>query len=406
MIPGTYIFRWTIVNGTCTSTADVTIIIAAGPTPAVAGPNQNLCLATTATMAANTPVIGTGIWTFVSGPNTPVITTATSPNTTVTGLIPGVYIFSWTTTYSNCTPSTSNVQITVYDNPSTATAGNDQVICASVATLSGNVPVIGTGQWFYISGPAGSTITTPLAATTTVSGLTPGIYTFRWNISNGACPASNDTVQIEVAALATVAAAGPDQNLCNGSTTTLAGNTAIVGTGIWTYVSGPGGYVITNPSLPATTITGLVTGTYVFNWTITNSVCPPTTDNVQITVYDDLQNLVSAPVITICAGQSITINGAIPTGGTGIYTYQWEQSIDGGTTWTVIAGATLQSYTAILNVSTQFRRRVTSLPCENYSNIISITVQNAIANNLISANQSICTNTAAAIINRQHTNRW
>ena len=399
MIPGTYIFRWTVVNGSCTSTADVTIIIAAGPTPAVAGPNQNLCLATAATMAANTPVIGTGTWTFVSGPNTPVITNAALPNTTVTGLIPGVYIFSWTTTYSNCTPSTSNVQITIYDNPSTATAGNDQLICASVATLSGNTPVIGTGQWFYISGPGGSVITTPLTATTTVSGLTPGIYTFRWNISNGACPASNDTVQIEVAAFATVAAAGPDQNLCNGSTTTLAGNTAVVGTGIWTYVSGPGGYVITNPSLPATTITGLVTGTYVFNWTITNSVCPPTTDNVQITVYDALQNLVNAPVITICAGQSITINGAIPTGGTGIYTYQWEQSIDGGTTWTVIAGATLQSYTAILNVSTQFRRRVTSLPCDNYSNIISITVQNAIANNLISANQSICINTAATIIN-------
>ena len=397
MIPGTYVFKWSVVSGTCTSTANVTIIIAAGPTPSVAGPNQNLCLATTATLAANTPAIGTGAWAFVSGPNTPTITDPLLPATTVTGLIPGVYIFSWTVSFSNCTPSTSNVQITVSDNPSLSAAGIDQLICATTTTITGNVPVIGTGQWLYVSGPAGSVITNPLSAATTVTNLGPGTYNFRWSITNGACPPSNDTVQIVVGAPATVANAGPDQNLCAATNTAFAGNTAVVGTGVWTYVSGPAGYTITTPASPVSTLTGLVTGTYIFSWTITNSVCPPTTDNVQITVYDSLQNQVSAPVTTICSGQPVTITGATPTGGNGTYTYQWEQSAD-GITWITITGATLPDYTTILTVSTYFRRNVISLPCSKYSNVIFISVQAAVANNNISANQVICINTAATPI--------
>jgi PKD repeat protein len=399
MIAGTYVFRWTIVNGSCTSTSDVTIVIAAGPTTSVAGPAQNICLANVATLAANTPAIGTGIWTFVSGPNTPIITDPLLANTTVTGLIPGTYIFSWTITFSNCTPSSSNVQVIIADNPTASAAGIDQVICAATATLAGNIPAVGTGQWIYVNGPGGSVITNPLAANTTVTGLVPGTYNFRWSITNGACPPSNDTVQIVVSAFATVAAAGPDQNLCAATTATLAANTAIVGNGTWAYVSGPAGYTITNPALPNTTITGLVTGTYVFSWTIINSVCPPTSDNVQVTVYDDINNQIIAPVVTICSGQTVTINGAVPTGGTGTYTYSWEQSPNGVTGWVaVVPAATTISYTTTLTAPTYFRRRVTSLPCDKFSNVIFIDVQPGVNNNSIAANQSICTGTAAAII--------
>lgn len=397
MIPGTYVFKWTVVNGTCTSSANVTIIISAGPTTAVAGPDQNLCLSSIATLTGNTPATGTGVWTLVSGPNTPLITDPLQASTTVTGLIPGVYIFNWTISFSNCTPSSSNVKITVSDNPSAAVAGTDQVICASTATVTGNVPVIGTGQWFLVNGPGGSVITNPLSASTTITGLVPGTYNFRWSISNGACPPTNDTVQIVVSAAATVANAGPDQNLCAATNTVFAANTAVIGTGVWTYVSGPAGYTIANPASPTSALTGLITGTYVFSWTITNSVCPASTDNVQITVYDTLENQVSTPVTTICAGQQVTITGATPTGGNGSYTYQWEQSAD-GITWTVITGATLPDYTTILNVSTYFRRNVISQPCTKYSNIIFINVQAAVANNNIATNQLICINTAAAVI--------
>jgi len=398
LVPGgTYKFKWTISNGSCSSDSIVTITNSFGPTPSIAGPAQNLCAATSVTLAGNTALLGTGAWSYVSGPPGAVITDPSLPATTVTGLVAGVYVFQWTISYSNCTPSNSTVSVTIYDNPTPSIAGNDQVICAATTTLTGNIPVTGTGQWSYVSGPAGYTITTPLSATTTVTGLVPGTYTFKWRISNGTCPPSDDIVEVVVSQLATIAAAGPDQNLCAATSATLAGNTAVVGTGVWTFISGPPGYTITNPTAPSTTVIGLLTGTYIFSWTITNSVCPPTTDNVQVRVYDSLINQVNAAVTTICSGQPITIVGATPTGGNGTYTYQWEQSAD-GINWITITGATLPDYSATLITSTYFRRNVTSLPCSKYSNVIYITVQAAVANNAISADQTICINTAAAII--------
>jgi len=397
LVAGVYTFKWTITNGTCKSDSIVTITNLAGPTTAIAGPAQNLCVVTSTTLAGNTPTIGTGMWTLLSGPNTPVITDPLLPSTTVTGLVPGTYIFTWTINFNSCTPSSNNVTITVYDNPTTATVGADQVICASSTTVTGNTPTIGTGQWLYVSGPAGYVITTAASATTTITGLIPGIYNFKWRISNGTCPPNDAFIKVTVGAPATVAAAGPDQTLCAATTTTLAGNTAVIGTGTWTYISGPAGYVITSPSSPTTTITNLVTGVYVFKWTISNSVCPPTTDDVQITILPTLQNTVTAPVTLICAGQSVTINSVPPTGGNGVYAYQWEQSPD-GVTWSTITGATLPDYTTILSNSTYFRRTVSSLPCTLSSNTVFITVQAAVANNIIATNQSICINTPAAII--------
>ena len=62
-----------------------------------------------------------------------------------------------------------------------------------------------------------------------------------------------------------VANAGPDQTIC-ATSTTLAGNTPTVGTGIWSLVSGSG--TITTPSSPSSGVTGLGVGANTFRWTI------------------------------------------------------------------------------------------------------------------------------------------
>jgi hypothetical protein len=397
MVVGTYVFRWTITNGACVSFSDVTITIVSGPTVAAAGPAQSLCLATSTTLSGNTPLVGTGSWAFVSGPNTPTINTPTSPTTSVTGLIPGVYTFRWTISFANCTPSTSNVIVTIYDNPTVSNAGPNQTICSTTTTMAANSAVIGTGLWIKLSGPA-ATITTPTSPTTTITGMTAGTYVFQWSISNGICPPSSSTVQITVSPAPTTAAAGPNQTVCAATSITLAGNTAVIGTGVWAVVSGPNIPVITTPGSPISTVTSLIPGVYVFSWTITSGVCPPSISNVVINVLSDIQNNISAGILTICSGQTVLLTGNSPTGGTGVYSYQWQQSAD-GVIWTDIVLATSQNYlTSALLISTYFRRQVTSLPCQKFSNIIFITVQAAITNNNISADQSICINTAAAII--------
>ncbi|MEZ4931472.1 MAG: choice-of-anchor D domain-containing protein [Saprospiraceae bacterium] len=114
------------------------------PTPANAGPDQNVC-ATTATLAGNTPTVGTGSWSLVSGSGT--VTTPGSPTSGVTGLGVGANVFRWTIDAGNsCPNSTDDVTITRDTPPTVANAGADQNVCATTATLAGNTPTVGTGS--------------------------------------------------------------------------------------------------------------------------------------------------------------------------------------------------------------------------------------------------------------------
>ena len=83
------------------------------PTPSNAGPDQNLPYGnTTTTLAANTPTVGTGAWSVVSGTAT-ITTTPTSPTSGVTGLaVPSTATLRWTISNAPCTPSTDDVIIT------------------------------------------------------------------------------------------------------------------------------------------------------------------------------------------------------------------------------------------------------------------------------------------------------
>jgi PKD repeat protein len=394
MSTGMYIFKWTITNGNCTSSANDTITIIAGVSPAAAGPDQNFCLSASATLNANAPAIGTGVWSQPGGPPA-IITNIILPGTTVTGLLPGVYTFRWTISLTGCTSSSDDVIITIYDNPTAANAGPDQTICTSSTTMAANNALIGTGLWTKQSGPA-ATITNPSSPTTTITGLIAGTYVFKWTISNGNCPSSEAVVQIIVTPFPTASNAGPDQILCAATGTVLAANSPFTGAGLWSQVGG-NPCTIVSPGSPSSTILGLAPGIYIFRWSISNGVCPSSTDDVSINVLNNIINAISANPTTICAGQTIVLSGGTPAGGTGVYAYGWQSSVD-GIVWSDITGAIGQNYSTILNNSTYFRRKVISLPCQNFSNEIFITVQPALTNNSIAADQSICINLPASII--------
>ena len=63
----TYTLRWTISNPPCVSSADdVVITFTPSPSTSNAGPNQTVC-ATSVTLAANPPAVGTGSWAILAG---------------------------------------------------------------------------------------------------------------------------------------------------------------------------------------------------------------------------------------------------------------------------------------------------------------------------------------------------
>ncbi|MEI9933746.1 MAG: hypothetical protein WDM71_02600 [Ferruginibacter sp.] len=286
LVPGTYILKWTITNGSCSNASNDTVIISTGPTPAYAGPDQELCLATSVTLAATKATTGKGLWTYISGPSGYKITDSSLYNTTITNLVTGKYVFCWTTSFSNCSQSKDSVLITIDSIPTKANAGMDDTICSSTINLSANKALTGNGLWSLISGSPDCVITNPALESTTVTGLTAGAYLFQWKISNGACSASLDTMQVNVTATATVANAGQDQFLCAVNNISLAGNKAITGKGIWTLIPDTNSIIIADSSLETSMVTGLIPGAYTFRWTITNGNCPPTSDSVVITIYD------------------------------------------------------------------------------------------------------------------------
>jgi hypothetical protein len=119
------------------------------------------------------------------------------------------------------------------------------------------------------------------------------------------------------------------------------------------------------------------------------------TNSVRITVYSDLVAGTVGTNQTICyntqPNQLTQI--AAPSGGSGTYLYQWQNSPDNNN-WTNIVGATSVSYTpAALTAERWYRRNVISGPCTAASNIIHISVYPDLKSGTIGSDQTICYNT-------------
>jgi gliding motility-associated-like protein len=354
------------------------------PTPSVAGSNQSVC-GTSATLAGNTPVTGTGLWTLVSGSGT--ITTPTSPTSGVTGLGAGANVFMWTISNAPCTASSSNVTITSATTPTASNAGPNQTVCATTATFAGNTPVSGTGAWTLVSGTG--TITTPSSPSSGITGLGIGANVFQWTISNAPCASSSSTVTITGSAATTVAAAGANQSIC-GTTATLAGNAASVGTGSWSLVSGSG--TITTPTSPTSGVTALGVGPNVFMWTISNPPCASTTSNVTITGVAPPTTSAAGPNQTVC-GTTATLAGNAATVGTGLWTL-----VSGAGTITTPSSPT-SGITALGVGPNVFQWTISSSPCTSSTSTVTITGVTAPTVSAAGSNQTVCGTTATLVGN-------
>ena len=150
-------------------------------------------------MSANVPVVGTGQWNTLSGPGALVYENGgTLPNDSVTATLQGSYELEWTISNGNCVVSRDTLTLVFFDIPPMADAGGDDSVCANNYAF-GAVDAPGfTTYWTKVSGPGAATWggndSTTFFANVTVSQF--GIYEFSWNIENGNCPLSADTIQI------------------------------------------------------------------------------------------------------------------------------------------------------------------------------------------------------------------
>jgi hypothetical protein len=265
--------------------------------------------------------------------------TISVPAAYFTGVYAGTIVLKNTfCSLSFAVPFTINVTRAV----SAANAGTDQSLaCGATQTnLAGNDPLLtapfyGMGTWQQISGPSTALIADKYDKSSLITSLIPGTYSFAWTINAGsACTPNIDTVNIRVSAGAPQAVfAGNNQTLCYNAAITLTASLAAPGslatmltttgsTGIWSQTSGPAGVVINSPNNVSTTITGLISSSvYVFRYAASN-LCGSQTSDVTITTTGVQGPSQADAGVNQClgAGGTITLNAAIPTIGTGIWT--------------------------------------------------------------------------------------
>ncbi len=202
------------IGGCISTSAAITITVNPAPTVSAAGPDQSVCITggIPATLAGNVPVVGSGLWSIVSGAGGS-FGLASDPGSSFSGAAGTTYVLRWTISNGVCASSSDDVTMVINADPSVSNAGPDQTgvtaVCGTSATLAGNVPVIGTGTWSVIAGAGGSFVNAN-SATTVFNGTAGVTYTLRWTISNGVCTSSIDEVDISLQQAPTVSAAGPE----------------------------------------------------------------------------------------------------------------------------------------------------------------------------------------------------
>ncbi|CAM2064969.1 Proprotein convertase P-domain-containing protein [Sulfidibacter corallicola] len=305
----TYTLTWTETNGPCSDSDTVNITFFDNPTVAAAGVDQDVCADNT-TLAANAAggFMETGTWSVVIGAGGS-FGDANSPTSSFTGTRGVTYTLRWTISNGVCPISTDDVQVDLREDV-TANAGADQSVCGTTTFLGASLSTGTDGSWSIISG-VGGTIDTPTSPTSGFSGTVGTTYTLQWMENNGPCN-DTDTVDITFFDNPTVAAAGVDQDVC-ADNTTLAANAAagFMETGTWSVVMGVGGS-FGDANSPTSSFTGTRGVTYILRWTISNGVCPISTDDVQVDLREDVTANAGADQ-NVC-GTSTTLAASLSTG--------------------------------------------------------------------------------------------
>lgn len=326
------VLQWTVTNGPCPgSTSQVTITRDPAPTTANAGPDQDVC-SPLATLAANAPAVGTGLWTLVGGSGT--ITTPSSPTSTVTGLGSGTNTFRWSITNGVCNASTDDVVINRDIAPTVASAGADQSICDSTTTMSANAPSVGNGAWTVINGTA--TAVNPSNPNSALTGIALGTATLTWTISSGACPPSVDTVNVLRNIPPGAASISGNTTICEGAGTQLiASSTAPNPSFLWWDAAAGGN------TLAATSAfnTGPLTATDTFWVTVTDGQTGCSSNRQAVTI-----NVLPAPAVDLGPDTSICSNDTLCLDAGPNLNYLWSNSTfmqtlcvtTAGTRWVIV----------------------------------------------------------------------
>ncbi|MGO4906006.1 gliding motility-associated C-terminal domain-containing protein [Flavobacterium sp. W20_MBD1_R3] len=166
----------------CYAEANITMSFVENPSIATVGGNQSKCILTSDSLGGNTPAVGTGSWSKKSGPGDVTFSDITNGSSTATVNAEGIYVFTWTISNGQCTPSTADITVdykitlppvvvsitqpTCADNSGSVVLNDLPSVGNWTITPSIGSPVTGSGSSYEFSNLTAST-----TYTFTVTGL-------------------------------------------------------------------------------------------------------------------------------------------------------------------------------------------------------------------------------------------
>jgi len=390
---GTYTITQNVTNACGTFISSKTVDVKRPPIASINIPAYQ-CGVVTISPTATVTNCGTGplgySWTFTDG--NPLTNNTATP--TVTFTTPGVHPISLSVS-NECGSSVANESVTVSVAPN-ITASNDQSLCGGLNTTAINFSsTVGTPTYEWTNNntsiglaatgtgniPAFTAINTGTTIATATIIVTP--------VVSANCVGVPDTLTITVSPKPAPPVVTSPVTYCLNEVPAALTATAEAGNTV-TWYNNP---ALTGGSTTAPVPVTSTQGTTSFYVTQANSAnCRSDASQIDVTVNPGISgNSISANQ-SICAGTAPNaLTGNTVTGGSGIYIYQWQSSLTGTFPWTNISGETNATFAPpVLNDTIWYRRVVTSLPCNDTSNIIRIIVQDALTNFGIGSNQIIC----------------
>ncbi|MAM20015.1 MAG: hypothetical protein CME35_13740, partial [Gramella sp.] len=233
--------------------------------------------------------------------------------------------------------------------------------------------------------------------------LAPGNYYVKGSIGNLGCETTFGPVSINVNDVSggTIAA---DQTICSGDdpaafTSTVDGSGSGAISYKWQYSVDDGdSYSDISEATGATYDSGPLTADRWFKRitysTLNGKICEAESNVVKIIVNDVSGGTIAADQ-TICSGDDPAAFTSIADGsGSGTISYKWQYSVDDGTSYSDISGATGATYDSDPLTADRWFKRITYSTlngkiCEAENNVVKIIV-NDVSGGTIAADQTIC----------------
>lgn len=222
-----YLAGFIISQGSSTPIPNQPPVVNAGADASIQLPTSTFNLTGTASDPDGS--VSSVSWTKVSGPAV-VIENSSALNTSLTGLVQGTYVFRLSATDNQGATATDDVSLTVSaataNQLPVANAGADKVVTLPTNSVtlngSGSDPdgSVSSYAWSKVSGPSGGTISSPSLASTNITNMVEGSYSFRLTVTDNNGGQHSDDVLVTVNA-APVTGNGKviNVNVFNGSTT-------------------------------------------------------------------------------------------------------------------------------------------------------------------------------------------